>query len=155
MPPERAYTFDAYTLPEENQRQLKIYKKKKKKSRYLKTEKTTTRMLMFILVVMVFTVLIRYTVISDMNAKNESLQKELVSLNAENQQLDVYLESTTDLGVVEKTAKEKLGMRKPDDNQVVQITLDMSNRSVKTQKKENGFIKGVKNAASFVMEYLY
>ena len=38
--------------------------------------------------------------------------------------MEVSIESKTNLGTIEKEAKEKLGMKKLDDNQAIYVNLD-------------------------------
>ncbi len=157
MPPEYAYNHYGYPLQEENQRQLKIYKNasKRKKKRYVVTETAKTRVLCALFVLLALTVMIRYAVINDLTMQNSVMAESLKSLTAENQQAVVYINSTTDLGVVEQVATEELDMKKPDGNQVVRLSLDMSNRTVKPQKTQSNFAKGAKKVIAFAMEYLY
>ena len=157
MPPEYAYNLYGYPLQEENERQLKIYKNasKRKHKRYVVTETAKIRILCALFALLALTVMIRYAVINDLTTQNRIMSETLKSLTAENQQAVVYINSTTDLCAVERVATEQLDMKKPDGNQVVRLSLDMSNRTVKPQKTQSNFAKGTKKVIAFAMEYLY
>ena len=157
MPPEYAHKLSAVPEIDRDRRELKIYKsdKKRKKKKYIWTQRATTSVMIMVMAVMAFAVIIRYTVISDMNAENRSLSARLVELKAETEQSEVELNKTTDLKTVEQIAKSELNMKTPDGNQVVSLVLDMENRTVKPNKQSGGFINGLRQLLSGVMEYLY
>ena len=108
-----------------------------------------------IVAAMVFAVVIRATIISDINLENRKLNATLVQLRAETEQSQVELNRTTDLNTVEKMAKSELDMKAPDSNQVVSLVLDMDNRTVKPNNTSGSFVNGLKRILSGAMEYLY
>lgn len=53
----------------------------------------------------------------------QTLKKELSSLEKENEQLKVSIQNSLNLNIIEKLAKEKLGMQKLANKQTVYVTL--------------------------------
>ena len=51
------------------------------------------------------------------------MKTSLASIEKENEQLKVNIESKTNLGTVEKEAKEELGMKKLDDKQTTYVEI--------------------------------
>ena len=52
------------------------------------------------------------------------MKSNLAAIEKENEQIEVNIESKTNLGTIEKEAKDKLGMQKLDDNQTIYVNLD-------------------------------
>lgn len=96
-----------------------------------------------------FLICVRYAEINEKFNQVNSLEKDLNSAVALNQQLSSDIESKTDLGYIEKYAKYQLGMQKPDDSQVVRIAYDkqdkISSPIVIEEEKEEDFISKLIN----------
>lgn len=71
-----------------------------------------------------FTISYQNSVINESFTKKESLKQELNSIKKTNEQLQVGIENALNLNAVEQSAKEKLGMQKPDNNQKVYVNLE-------------------------------
>ena len=71
-----------------------------------------------------FAISYRNTVISEKYSQIKSLKSNLEKKEKENEQLEVNIESKTNLGNVEKEAKDKLGMQKLDDKQTIYVELN-------------------------------
>lgn len=158
MSSEHAYKLNTAYDYDRQPSHLKVYKsaeKRNKKKRYIWTPKATTNVMVMIVAAMVFAVVIRATIISDINLENRKLNATLVQLRAETEQSQVELNRTTDLNTVEKMAKSELDMKAPDSNQVVSLVLDMDNRTVKPNNTSGSFVNGLKRILSGAMEYLY
>ena len=52
------------------------------------------------------------------------MKSNLAAIEKENEQIEVNIESKTNLGTVEKEAKDKLGMQKLDDDQTIYVSLN-------------------------------
>ena len=104
---------------------------------------------------MVFTVVLRCTIINEMTSQINSLEKELQKITAANEQQMVYLDRSGDLKSVEQTAHDSLNMGIPQNHQVVNVTLNMKDKTVKPESKSNGFITSTKNFFTYCLEYLY
>ena len=71
-----------------------------------------------------FAISYRNTVISEKYSQIKKLKSNLAAIEKENEQLEVNIESKTNLSNIEKEAKEKLGMKKIGDKQTVYINLN-------------------------------
>ena len=56
--------------------------------------------------------------------EKETLKAELAEIKKQNEQLEVNIEQQMNLNTIEQEAKEKLGMRKLDNNQKVYVNLN-------------------------------
>lgn len=96
-----------------------------------------------------FLICVRYAEINEKFNQVNSLEKDLNSAVALNQQLTSDIESKTDLSYIEKYAKYQLGMQKPDESQVVRIAYDkqdkISSPIVIEEEKEEDFISKLIN----------
>ena len=117
--------------------------------------KLATRILLTAFFLMVFTIVLRCTIINEMTSQINSLEKELHDLTAANEQQMVYLDRSGDLKNVEQVAQSSLNMGIPQSHQVVNVTLNMKDKTVKPADKTNGFITSAKNFFTYCLEYLY
>ena len=126
------YETSPRKLEPEYKNPKKRYPKKStaKKTSHVKKKKTglETKQKAIVYVAIFFTVLFaisyRNTVISEKYAQIKSIKSELAAVEKENEQLKVNIESKTNLGAIEKEAKEKLGMKKLTDAQTIYVNLD-------------------------------
>lgn len=71
-----------------------------------------------------FAISYRNTVIAEKYSQIKEMKSSLALIEKENQQIEVNIESKTNLGAIEKEAKEKLGMQKLDEEQKIYVNLD-------------------------------
>lgn len=115
-------------------------KAKLKKERMMKIKVIAIVMCLF---AVLFVISYRSSLISENFAQIKDLKKELESLEKENQQLNVGIESTLNLNNIEKIAEEKLGMQKLKSDQIVYVNLpkkdyiQSASEQVKINKSEN------------------
>lgn len=94
-----------------------------------------------------FAISYRNSLINESFSKVKNLKTELASLEKENEQLQVSIESSTNLQNVEQAAKEQLGMQKLTNDQKVYINLskkdyvEPASESVIMETNENWFQK--------------
>ena len=111
-------------------RSRKTVKKQVKKNKPVQSKKTVTkRNLKHILKIVVgfialLTISYRYSIINTSFNEKEALKKELAEVKKVNDQLQVSIEEGMNINVIEKEAKEKLGMQKLDNSQKVYVNLD-------------------------------
>lgn len=104
--------------------------------------------------VILFAVSYRNALIAQKYSEIKKLKSSLSEVEKENKQLEVNIESKTNLGAIEKKATEELGLKKLDDSQIVYVNIDKqdyvesSSEEVKMPKEENWFeslINKIKN----------
>ena len=71
-----------------------------------------------------FAISYRNTMITEKYSQIKKLKNDLSVIEKENEQLEVNIEGKTNLGNIEKEAKEKLGMKKIGDKQTVYVELN-------------------------------
>ena len=102
----------------------------KKSNRIKKTtklqlkSKTKAIMCVILLFAILFAISYSNAVIFEKYSNIKEMKTSLASIEKENEQLKVNIESKTNLGTVEKEAKEELGMKKLDDKQTTYVNLD-------------------------------
>ena len=143
---------DALYMPKPNP-QVEQPKKQAKKQKV--HTKLVTRIAVAAFFLMVFTIVLRYTMINEMTSQINTLEKDLQEITAANEQQMVYLDRTSDLKSVEQVAQTELNMGIPQSHQVVNVTLNMKDKTVKPESSTNGFITSAKNIISYCLEYLY
>ena len=103
---------------------------------------------------MLFAVSYRNALIAQTYSQVKDLKSELAQVEKENKQIEINIESKTNLGVIEERAKSELGLKKLDDSQIVYVSLDKqdyvesSMQEVKIEDDSNWFksiINKIKN----------
>lgn len=132
---QRYYGYEYETSPRKIQPEYvpNLQKNKKKdtvkkinKKSKRKLEIQTRRKIIFSLIVgfaVLFGISYRNSLITESFNEKEKLKSNLSSIQKENEQLKVNIESSLNLNNVEQMAKEMLGMQKLDNNQKVYISL--------------------------------
>lgn len=143
----RAYGYQYETSPKKLQPEYEPNKNpyKKKKSSTAKKAKTnnnkkvskkavtkTKKKTMYnykpivyigIVFAMLFTISYRNSLINEGYNEKENIKSQLSAVQKENEQLRVSIENSLNLNSVEKSAEEKLGMQKLDNNQKIYLNL--------------------------------
>lgn len=100
-----------------------------------------------IIFAILFAVSYRNALIAQTYSELKDLKVQLAKVEKENEQLEVNIESKTNLSAIEKKAQEELGMKKLDDSQTVYVSLDKTDyiesaaESVKLEEDLNWFQK--------------
>ena len=71
-----------------------------------------------------FAVSYRNALITQTYSQIKNLKSELAQVEKENKQIEINIESQTNLGAIEEKAKNELGLKKLDDSQIVYVSLD-------------------------------
>lgn len=104
--------------------------------------------------VILFAVSYRNALIAQTYSEVKDLKSELSEVEKQNKQLEVNIESQTNLGAIEEKAQNELGLKKLDDSQIVYVSLDKqdyvesSSEEVKLEEDTNWFdsiINKIKN----------
>ena len=140
---QRSYGYQYETSPRKIQPEYDPNRKKKqyKKSSVSKKTKHTTNvstkvkkqtktdkkiqliMCLSIAFVALLAVSYRNSLIAEKFSKKEELKEQLSSIQKENEQTKINIESSLNLNNIEQLAKEKLGMKKLDNNQKIYVNL--------------------------------
>lgn len=115
--------------PEYRPTQKKMPKKStaKKKETAVKTKKKNNSKIVILIGVvfaMLFTVSYRNALIAQKYTQIKNLKSELSELEKENKQLEVNIESKTNLGAIEEKASKELGLKKLDSSQIIYVNLE-------------------------------
>lgn len=103
--------------------------KKKNEKTQVKTntkQNTNSKVILYIgiIFVILFAISWRNAFIAQEYSQLKSLKSELSELEKENKQLEVNIESKTNLGDIAEKAITELGLKKLDDSQIVYVNLD-------------------------------
>ena len=95
----------------------------------------------------VLTVTYRYNMISEANLKAIKLKSELETVSSQLSLAIMNVEQGANLSEIEAYAKQKLGMQKPDKNQIVYVDSSnvASNMETSSSEVANSFLDKVKN----------
>ena len=113
--------------PKKKKSTLDTKKQKQEEQKKLRTERKKKVKLVFCICAgfaILFAISYRYSLISEQFAGIQKLKKELSTIQKENEKLEVKTENELNLNNIEQSAKEKLGMQKLDNKQMVYVTLD-------------------------------
>lgn len=87
-------------------------------------------------------------------SKIDQLEKELALVIDSNKQKEIEINRNLDLNVIEKKAIEKLGMQKPDNNQIVYINVKKGSYSEAVNPAGSSSLwTGIKNFLKSIQEY--
>mgnify|MGYP000049102839 CR=1 FL=1 len=121
----------------------------------LKRKENRKKAKAFFYVGAVFAVLLvisyRNSKITEQFSEVKNLKSDLASIQKENEQLEVNIESSINLTNIEKEASEKLGMQKPTNEQKVYVSLPKKDYVQPTiednlkEKKNNNWVKAMIN----------
>jgi len=113
------------------------------------TQKNNIKIMIYIGIIfaMLFAVSYRNALIAQTYSQVKELKSELAKVEKENEQLEVNIESKTNLSAIEKKAQEELGMKKLGDSQTIYVSLDKkdyiesASEAVKLEEDLNWFGK--------------
>ncbi|MBO5009025.1 MAG: cell division protein FtsL [Clostridia bacterium] len=149
----------AYKLEEYESHAQKSREKHIERKNTIKIEK---RALCRLLVVSIFALFVAasalvYVNVMTLRASTEvdALEKQLAIATEKNKQKEIEITQKLDMKVIEKKAVEKLGMQKPDNNQIMYIDVkkDTYSEAVKQKSNISSFFGGIKNALGSIVEY--
>lgn len=108
---------------------------------------TKTVLYVAIAFTILFTISYRNTLIAEEYSQIKNLKEDLALIEKQNEQLKVNIEGATNLGTVEKKAKENLGMQKLSEDQTIYVDtqkqdyIESSNNEIKME--EESFIQKI------------
>ena len=128
----------------------------KTKAKQQTKKNTNSKIILYIgaIFVILFAVSYRNALIAQKYSEIKNLKSELSEVEKENKQLEVNIESKTNLGTIEEKASKELGLKRLDDSQIVYVNtekqdyVESSTEEVKISEDENWFeslINKIKN----------
>ena len=120
LEPEYRPQHKKYPKKSTAKKQQKQQENKKK----MQAQKRRAIAAVMIFFAVLFAISYRNTVISEKYSQIKQVKSNLAAIEKENEQLQVNIESKTNLGAIEREAKDKLGMKKLSDAQTVYVNLD-------------------------------
>ncbi|MGN1270060.1 MAG: hypothetical protein ACI4UU_04250 [Clostridia bacterium] len=131
QPMKYQYETSPRKLKPEYEPQKNPYAKKKKSTAKKQSQKAKTqpkshiKVVLYILLgfTILFAISYRNSLITESFNKKEDLKKELSSLQKENAQTEINIQSSLNLSNIEKSASSMLGMKKLDETQKVYVNL--------------------------------
>lgn len=132
----------------------KTNNKKKQKAKIKLSSKAKAIVCVGIVFSVLFAISYRNTMISERYSQIKKLKNDLSAIEKENEQLEVNIESKTNLGNIEKEAKDKLGMKKVGDKQTVYVELNKQDyieapsEDIKLNESQNIFHKIIEKIKS-------
>ena len=113
--------------PHKQKRRLKVVEDLPRQEVKISKEQKRKQLKITLAVIAIFGLLLtisyRNSQINEEFSKMQTLKQELASVQKENEQLKVSIENGLNLNNIEKLAKEKLGMQKLTNRQIVYVTL--------------------------------
>lgn len=111
----------------------KVNNVRKTQKRAVVNEKIKVKTIFYVscLFVMLMIITYRFNVISESNLTLQNLKTELDRVQSNLAATEMNVEQSTDLSKIEAYAKQKLGMQKPDKNQVVYIDTSKDTNVIK------------------------
>ena len=139
--------------PHKQKRKLKVVEDLPRQEVKISKEQKKKQLKITLAVIAIFGLLLtisyRNSQINEEFNKMQNLKQELASVQKENEQLKVSIENGLNLNNIEKSAKEKLGMQKLTNRQIVYVTLpkkdyvESASEKVVIDNQENWFQKFV------------
>ena len=139
--------------PHKQKRKLKVVEDLPRQEAKISKEQKKKQLKITLAVIAIFGLLLtisyRNSQINEEFNKMQNLKQELASVQKENEQLKVSIENGLNLNNIEKLAKEKLGMQKLTNRQIVYVTLpkkdyvESASEKVVIDNQENWFQKFV------------
>lgn len=128
----------------------------KTKAKQQTKKNTNSKIILYIgaIFVILFAVSYRNALIAQKYSEIKNLKSELSEVEKENKQLEVNIESKTNLGTIEEKASKELGLKRLDDSQIVYVNtekqdyVESSTEEIKMLEDENLFeslINKIKN----------
>ena len=133
-------------------------KKKNQKTQEKRHLKAHVKAVIYILIgfAILFTISYRNSLITESFDQNENLKEQLSSLQKENQQLEINIQSSLNLANIEKSATSMLGMQKLEESQKVYVSLpkkdyiEPASEQVVVEEETNWFDNIINSIIDFI-----
>ena len=142
-----------YSYVPETQQEPKVHEQKKVSSK--ENSRLFYKVFLIGLFAAVFVIVLRSTIISQMNNQVAGMNNSLAKLEKEVQQSSVKLEAMTDLNTVQTVAMNELNMNLPQQHQIVEVELDMGSKAITVESGKGSGTNLFAKMWEFCKEYLY
>lgn len=126
------------------------------KKRVVQKKKKVNKVFVFsflLATALAFTLLGRYSVITEKTAQIEALKKEYNAVNSVVVAEEFEFEKSIDLKKIEEIATTKLGMQRPEKHQMVYIAMDNQDYCEVTTPEKTGFLANMMSGVQRFVEY--
>lgn len=165
QPMKYQYETSPRKLKPEYEPQKNPYAKKKKSTAKKQSQKTKIqpkshiKVVLYILLgfTILFAISYRNSLITESFNRKEDLKKELSSLQKENAQTEINIQSSLNLSNIEKSASSMLGMKKLDETQKVYVNLpkkdyvEPSSEQVIVTEEKGWFEELIEKITNFIL----
>lgn len=135
-----------------------VLNKKQPKAKTKKYIKSHTKIVLYVVIgfAILFAISYRNSLITESFNTKEDLKKQLSSLQKENAQLEINIQSSLNLSNIEKSASSMLGMKKLDETQKIYVSLpkkdyiEPASEQVVVEEETNWFEKMLDSITDFI-----
>lgn len=141
-----------------NNNKKKISNQKQEKTKAVSQVKSEVKAIMYIIVgfAVLFAISYRNSLITASFNQKEDLKKQLSTLQKENAQTEINIQTSLNLANIENSASKMLGMKKLDDSQKVYVSLpkkdyvETASEQVVVTEEKNWFEKAIEAIIDFI-----
>lgn len=153
---QRKYAYDYEETPKERKPRKAAVKKTEVKVEKKINNKSKVRLVASIITVfsMLMVITYRYNLINEKNLEVQSLKKEYKRVAAEVSLAQIELEQHLNLSMVENYAKQKLGMQKPEKNQIIYVDTRQE-EYINNAEENNDFFEQIKQTITDICNNIF
>ena len=141
-----------------NNNKKKISNQKQEKTKAVSQVKSEVKAIMYIIIgfAVLFAIIYRNSLITASFNQKEDLKKQLSTLQKENAQTEINIQTSLNLANIENSASKMLGMKKLDDSQKVYVSLpkkdyvETASEQVVVTEEKNWFEKAIEAIIDFI-----
>lgn len=141
-----------------NNNKKKISNQKQEKTKAVSQVKSEVKAIMYIIIgfAVLFAISYRNSLITASFNQKEDLKKQLSTLQKENAQTEINIQTSLNLANIENSASKMLGMKKLDDSQKVYVSLpkkdyvETASEQVVVTEEKNWFEKAIEAIIDFI-----
>ena len=141
-----------------NNNKKKISNQKQEKTKAVSQVKSEVKAIMYIIIgfAILFAISYRNSLITASFNQKEDLKKQLSTLQKENAQTEINIQTSLNLANIENSASKMLGMKKLDDSQKVYVSLpkkdyvETASEQVVVTEEKNWFEKAIEAIIDFI-----
>ena len=138
-----------------NNNKKKISNQKQEKTKAVSQVKSEVKAIMYIIIgfAVLFAISYRNSLITASFNQKEDLKKQLSTLQKENAQTEINIQTSLNLANIENSASKMLGMKKLDDSQKVYVSLPK--KDYVESASEKVVVKEERNWLQKIIDYIF